>query len=112
MKMIMAVVPRKNGDDVLSSLINSGFTATYSETRGGMLRQSQLTLFIAVRTADLQKVLDIIGAACSGQTSVHYGYGLATTTDDDEPHLANEGRTLGRSGAVVFIWTLDRYEIT
>lgn len=110
MKMVMAVVPRKCGDEVLASLIDSGFTATYSETRGGMLRQSQLTLFIAVRTTELQKVLDIIGGSCSGEVMIHRGYGLAVSGEIAEPHLANEGQKLGRSGAVVFIWTLDRYE--
>ncbi|MDD2522915.1 MAG: cyclic-di-AMP receptor [Anaerolineaceae bacterium] len=107
----MAVVPRRSGDEVLASLINSGYTATYSETRGGMLRQSQLTLFIAVRTSDLQNVLDIINSACTGETVIHRGYGLTISGDVDEPHLTNEGKKLGHSGAVVFIWTLDRYEL-
>jgi uncharacterized protein YaaQ len=112
MKMIMAVVPRKRGDEVLASLINSGFTATYYETRGGMLRQSQLTLFIAVRTSDLQNVLDIISTSCSGGNVIHRGYGLTMDAEADEPHLANEGRKLGHSGAVGFIWSLDPYELT
>jgi uncharacterized protein YaaQ len=110
MKMIMAVVPRKYGDDLLLALIEHGYTATYSETKGGMLRQTQLTLFIAVRSSELERVLDIISNACSGQTTIHRGYGLAAGLDDGEPHTSNEGRPLGSSGAVVFIWTLDRYE--
>ncbi len=111
MKMVMAVVPRKCGDEVLASLINSGFTATYSETRGGMLRQSQMTLFIGVRQSDLQKVLDIISSACYGETIIHRGFGMTHVDIDPEPHSNNEGRPLGGSGAVVFIWTLDRYEL-
>lgn len=111
MKMIMAVVPRKCGDELLSSLISSGFAATYSETRGGMLRQSQLTVFIAVRTADMQKVFDIISSSCSGKVVIHHGYGLTIVGEADEPHLSNEGRKLGHSGAVVFIWTLDHYDL-
>jgi uncharacterized protein YaaQ len=111
MKMIMAVVPRKYGDDVLANLINNGYTATYSETRGGMLRQSQLTLFIAVRSSELDKVLDIVSTSCSGQTIVRRGFGLTQSLEEGEPHSQNEGRPLGGSGAVVFIWTLDRYEL-
>ncbi|MDY0124590.1 MAG: cyclic-di-AMP receptor [Anaerolineaceae bacterium] len=111
MKMIMAVVPRKSGDEVLASLINSGYTATYLETRGGMLRQSQLTMFIAVRTSELPKVLDIIGSSCSGEVMIHRGVRLAMPSDINEPHLANEGKKLGQSGAVVFIWSLDPYEL-
>ncbi len=111
MKMVMAVVPRKCGDEVLASLIDSGFTATYSETRGGMLRQSQLTLFIAVRSSDLHKVLDIIRCSCSGEIMIHRGYGLTVASEVEEPHPVNEGKKLGHSGAVVFIWTLDPYEL-
>ncbi|MCK9246166.1 MAG: cyclic-di-AMP receptor [Anaerolineaceae bacterium] len=111
MKMVMAVVPRKCVDEVLLTLINAGFTATYSETRGGMLRQSQMTLFIAVRTSELEKVLDIISAGCSGETVIHRGFGLAAVDEDSEPHFSNEGKKLGKSGAVVFIWTLDRFEL-
>lgn len=111
MKMIMAVVPRKCGDEVLGSLINSGFSATYSETRGGMLRQSQLTMFIAVRSSELQKALNIISSSCSGQIMIHRGYGMTVFGEVQEPPLANEGKKLGHSGAVVFIWTLDPYEL-
>ena len=108
MKMIMAIVPKKFGDEVLSALINAGFTATYSETRGGMLRQSQLTLYIAVRSSDVQKALNLITDSCSEIDTIHHGYGLQV---DVEPHMENEAAYLGKSAAVVFIWTLDRFQI-
>ena len=60
----------------LSALINAGFTATYSETRGGMLRQSQLTLFIAVRSSDVQTALNVITDSCNEIESIRQGYGL------------------------------------
>ena len=108
MKMIMAIVPKKYGDDVLSALINAGFTATYSETRRGMLRQSQLTLFIAVRSSEVQTALKVITDSCNEIESIHQGYGLQA---DTEPHMANEGAPLGKSAAVVFIWTLDKFQV-
>lgn len=108
MKMIMAIVPKKYGDEVLSALINAGFTATYSETRGGMLRQSQLTLFIAVRSSDVQTALNLITDSCSEIETIHHGYGLEAYT---EPHMTNEGAPLGKSAAVVFIWNLDKFQI-
>jgi len=108
MKMIMAIVPKKFGDDVLSALINAGFTATYSETRGGMLRQSQLTLYIAVRSSDVQKALNLITDSCSEIDSIHHGFGLQA---DYEPHMENEGAYLGKSAAVVFIWALDKFQV-
>ncbi len=108
MKMIMAIVPKKYSDDVLSALINAGFTATYSETRGGMLRQSQLTLYIAVRSSDVQTALNIITDSCNEIESIHHGYGLRA---DCEPHMENEGAPLGKSSAVVFIWALDQFQV-
>lgn len=108
MKMIMAIVPKKNGDDVLSALTNAGFTATFSETRGGLMRQSQLTLFIAVRNSDVQTALNVITESCNGIESIHHGYGLRA---DCEPHMENEGVTLGKSSAVVFIWALDKFQV-
>lgn len=108
MKMIMAIVPKKYGEDVLSALINAGFTATYSETRGGMLRQSQFSLFIAVRSSEVQTALNVITDSCTEIETIHHGYGLEA---DTEPHMANDGAPLGRTSAVVFIWTLDRFEV-
>lgn len=108
MKMVMAIVPKKYGEDVLSALINAGFTATYSETRGGMLRQSQYTLYIAVRSSDVQAALNVITDSCNEIETIHQGYGLQ---GDCEPHMANEGAPLGKSAAVVFIWTLDKFQV-
>lgn len=108
MKMIMAIVPKKYGDDVLSALINAGYTATFSETRGGMLRQSQLTLFIAVRSSDVQTALNVITDSCSEIEFIRHGYGLEA---DTEPEMTNKGAPLGKSAAVVFIWTLDKFQV-
>ena len=108
MKMIMAVVPRKYGDDVLANLINNGYTATYSETRGGMLRQSQLTLFIAVVVRSWIRFWISFQHLVQGRP---LSAGLWVRALKREPHSQNEGRPLGGSNAVVFIWTLDRYEL-
>ncbi|MEL7645324.1 MAG: cyclic-di-AMP receptor [Anaerolineaceae bacterium] len=108
MKMIMAIVPKQYSDDVLSALINAGFTATYSETRGGVLRQSQTTLFIAVRTSDVQTALSLITDSCMEIVSIHHRYGPEADTD---AHMVNEAAPLGKSAAVVFIWTLDKFQV-
>ena len=60
MKMMMVVVPSNSAEPVLDALINAGHTATYAETRGGMLRQSQKSLFIAIKEIQLDEVLNII----------------------------------------------------
>jgi len=99
----MAVIPRDEAEQVLDALINAGHTATFSETKGGMLRQSQYTLFIAVDTDQVKNVCAIIKSNC--------------TTDvllDDE--LENELTSLSSDGsarvggAILFIWNIDKIE--
>ncbi len=103
MRMIMVVVPKNNGEAVLNALVNNGYTATFSETRGGMLRQSQISLFIAVQEAETDTVLDIIRANCRREKKLH---------ENHEPHryTPSDGATISLGGGVAFIWTLDKYE--
>ena len=102
-KMVMAVIPHDEAEHVLDALINAGFSATFMETKGGMLRQSQYSLFIAVSTETLDNVLDIIKNSCKTD--------IALDEDDltKQEILENSGaQKLG--GAVVFVWDLDRLE--
>jgi len=99
----MAVIPRDEAEHVLDALINAGFSATFMETKGGMLRQSQYSLFTAVSTETLDNVLDIIKNSCKTD--------IALDEDDltKQEILENSGaQKLG--GAVVFVWDLDRLE--
>jgi len=99
----MAVIPHDEAEHVLDALINAGFSATFMETKGGMLRQSQYSLFTAVSTETLDNVLDIIKNNCKTD--------IALDEDDltKQEILENSGaQKLG--GAVVFVWDLDRLE--
>ena len=102
-KMVMAVIPRNEAEHVLDALINAGFSATFMETKGGMLRQSQYSLFTAVSTETLDNVLDIIKNSCKTD--------IALDEDDltKQEILENSG-TQKLGGAVVFVWDLDRLE--
>ena len=92
MKMVMTIVPKKYAEETLSAIINAGFTATFYETRGGMLRQSQTTMFSAIKDDDLSKFLRIIDEI------------------DNNPQPRTVGAQSPRitsNGTVVFAWTLD-----
>ncbi|MGD8243856.1 MAG: cyclic-di-AMP receptor [Anaerolineae bacterium] len=102
MKMIMAIIPRDQGESVLQALVAANHTATYVETRGGMLRQAQLTLFIAVQDEELEVVLDIIQGSCTSPPLLESDDAEAVST----PMPARP--TLG--GAVCFIWNIERTE--
>ena len=105
MKMVMAVVPRDDTECVLQALVSAGHTATFVESRGGVLRQEKKMLFIAVQNEDLHQVLGIIQDSCHCQ-------------DHTAPHPI-EGRPLSPEptstptrlgGTVVFVWDLEQFE--
>ncbi len=45
-KMVMAIIPRDHANRVLMSLVEAGFAATYGDSRGGRLRQSQQSVLL------------------------------------------------------------------
>jgi len=104
-KMVMVVIPRDEAEMVLDALISAGYTATFMETKGGMLRQSQYTLFIAVKNADLKKVCEIIKENCTVQISNMSG-------DLEREEMLTDETLSGKiGGAILFIWNLHKVEI-
>jgi len=105
MKMVMAVVPRDEAGRVLEALVAAGHTATFSDSRGGALRQAQQTLFIAVEKRNLERVLTIIRKHCRSHVPLESAGPEAMLAPAAAPATAEVG------GAAVFIWDLDRFEI-
>ena len=105
MKMVMAVIPRDEAEDVLHALVNAGHTATFTESRGGMLRQAQKMLFIAVQEKDLEKILGIICDTCHSPARVE---SAGSGRNILAPHSGPVSTALG--GAVVFVWNIERFE--
>ncbi len=104
MKMVMAVVPRDEAGRVIEALVSAGHTASFSDSRGGVLRQAQQMLFIAVEDQDLERVLTIIRDNCHSQVVVETSKPRTPFSLGSMPVTAELG------GAVVFIWDLDRFE--
>ena len=110
-KMVMVVIPRDEAEMVLDALISAGYTATFLETKGGMLRQSQYSLFIAVKNADLQKICGIIKENCTVQISNMNGNLEREEMLTDES-LSDESLSSDKiGGAIIFIWNLHKIEI-
>jgi len=103
-KMMMAVVPGDKKDPILDALIDAGCTATFLESRGGVLRQSQLSLFIAVEADEVAEVLSIIRQNC------HTAVQVDSRESEGKPLPALESTTAQVGGAVVFVWDLERLE--
>lgn len=104
MKMVMVVVPANTAERVLDALINAGYTATFAETHGGMLRQTQSSLFIAVKTIELDIVLDLIKNNCHSEVK------MSTHRDETPAELDNAPVTADLGGAIAFVWDIDRIE--
>ncbi len=104
MKMVMAIVPRDEAARVLEALVSVGLTATFSESRGGVLRQAQQTLFIAVNQGDLESVLTIIRGSSRSTMDIQ------PSASGDQFSLGTQPVTTETGGAIVFIWDLDRVE--
>jgi len=102
-KMLMAVIPRDEAEHVLDALINAGYSATFMETKGGMLRQSQYTLYTAFNAEKLDVVCEIIKNNCKTD--------IALDEDDlTKQEILNNSIIQKIGGAVVFIWDLDKLE--
>jgi uncharacterized protein YaaQ len=101
MKMIMAIIPKNEAEAVLDNLVESGYTATYVESRGWVMRQSQLTLFIAVHREQVEPVMDIIRRHCHSQIRINLVHAEGPEGGEQPPVQADFG------GAVIFMWSLD-----
>jgi uncharacterized protein YaaQ len=105
MKMVMAVMPYDEAEFVLNALVIAGFGTTFAETHGGMLRQTQVSIFTAVKDDQLDEAFCIIRDNCRVDI-------VETRTQVANP--GGEAVKQGSSksgGAVVFCWDIDRMEI-
>lgn len=103
MKMVMAIMARDEAERVLQALVAANHTATYMETRGGMLRQAQMTLFTAVKAEELDQVLSIVENTCHSEPVVE-------SVDEEETTAASMPSRPKLGGAVVFVWDIARSE--
>lgn len=105
-KMILAIIPQDEARQVIDQLVMAGHTTTFATGRGGVLRQAQQMLFIAVSKADLPKVLDIIRENCHSRVRIEEAVaGGEQITVEDAPFTAEVG------GAVIFVWDLSHFEV-
>ena len=106
MKMVMAVISRDQAERVLDRLIAAGYGATFTESRGGMLRQAQQMMFVATEDEKVEDVIGIIRKLCRTEVEVkeqpaQAGSGLLPTS---------QGTTTEIGYAVVFVWDLEHFD--
>jgi uncharacterized protein YaaQ len=106
-KMVMAVVSRDQSERVLDKLISGGYGATFTESRGGMLRQTQKMIFIAVDADKVDDVVEIIRATYRTKIEFREGNTQSGVSGARSP----ETMTAEVGYAVIFVWDLDRFEV-
>lgn len=104
MKMVMAIVPRDQTDHLLECLVQAGFTATFTEARGGVLRQAEHMMFIAVPPEGLDTVLEIVRANCRSHVGIESPFSQHFQKLGLQPASTEVG------WAMVFVWDLERLE--
>ncbi len=106
MKMIMAIVERDETARVLEALITAGYTATFNESRSGVLRQARRTLFIGVDDSKVEEVLAIIKENCRSHVE-----STEAGSEADRAAPVVHRRVMAEVGsAVVFVWDVERFE--
>ena len=106
MKMVMTVISRDQADRALDKLISAGYGATFTGSRGGMLRQAQQMIFIATDADKVEDVLKIIRSTC--RTEVQVSEQSAETPAGSEEGAAKTTTEVG--SAVVFVWDLEHFD--
>jgi uncharacterized protein YaaQ len=102
-KMVMAIVGREESGLVLEALIVAGYTATFGDSRSGVLRQAKQTLFIGVEAERLEDVLSIIRDNCRSHVETREAEADAVVPTTPRRTFAEVG------SAVVFVWDIDRF---
>lgn len=100
----MAVIPRDEAEAVLDCLVNAGYSATFTESHGGRLRQSQKTIFIAVEEERLKEIISIVRSNCRADVMLD----PIESRNEQTDHLTVSG---GMGNAVVFVWDLCDYSL-
>lgn len=104
-KMVMAVVSRDQAGHVLEMLATSGYAVTFMESRGGVWRQAQHTLYACVDGDEVDDILRIIRENCRAQVEVE---------EDDAAEEAALPESIQMmadlGGAAVFVWDVERME--
>ncbi len=104
MKMITAIINKKDAGKVCSALIDGGFYFTKTATSGGFLTIGNTTLIIGVEDEKVDEVLEIVRTHSSRRTETVTGMIGEAMTSTVVPTQVVVG------GATVFVADVERFE--
>lgn len=107
MKLVIAIIQDRDANDLLQSLVASGYRATKLASTGGFLRGGNTTMLIGVDEEKVGKVLEIVHHTCKPREQHVVASSPAAATG--EPFVPFP-TTVKLGGAVVFVVDVDRFE--
>jgi len=105
MKLIMAIVDKKDEKFITPELMKGGFVVTKMATGGGFLRGGSTTLLLAVENEQVQRALDIIKTTSHG-----HKYTAHQLTPEARVHYGGTGLAAAEivvGGATVFVLNVE-----
>ena len=104
MKMVTAIINKKDAGKVCSALVDAGFYFTKTASSGGFLTIGNTTLIIGIEDDKLNEVLDIIRKHSSRRTETVTGMIGEAMTSTVVPTQVIVG------GATVFVTNVELFE--
>ena len=103
MKLVTAIINKKDADDVCRTLRDEGFYFTKMATTGGFLTAGNTTLMIVTDDDSVEPALDIIRAHCKKRTEY-----VPSSTGTVNIALGPAQVVVG--GATVFVTNVEHFE--
>ena len=105
MKLITAIVHKKDVNDVSEALTENGFEFTKMSTSGGFLRSGNVTLMIGTEDEKVDSALHLIRKNCSRRTEK-----VSAVTASPMPAALAYMTEVTVGGAIVFVMDVVRFE--
>ena len=105
MKMITAIVNKKDAGEVCDALSEKRFSFTKMATTGGFLKAGNLTLLIGTEDDKVDEVLDIIRKNCAQRMEP-----MPSVVNAGVPAFGYYKTEVLVGGATVFVTPVERFE--
>lgn len=104
MKMVTAIVNRKDSNEVCLALTDAGFYFTKMASTGGFLTAGNTTLMIGTESEKVEQVIEIIRSHCSRRVEAVTPMAHAASQTASFPTEVSVG------GATVFVTAIEQFE--
>lgn len=107
MKLVIAIVQESDVDEILDALTEAGIGVTQITSAGGFLREPNITLFIGVEEADVDRAIDIVDQNSKARRMfVNPLMPMAPVPEAE--HFRGDSTSV-RVGASVFVLNVQRF---